>query len=75
MVSDALLIETRCCSLPDLGFFAVYASARFAQNKANDDRMRQSLLFSVCVSEEKERHKHGGKESSQRVCVYACVGV
>lgn len=79
MLCDALLIETRRCSLPDLGFFAVYASVRFAQNRANDDRMRQSLLFSVCVCVRGERKAQTrGKEmelESMCVCMCGCVNV
>lgn len=75
MLCDALLIETRRCSLPDLGFFAVYASVRFAQNRANDDRMRQSLLFSVCVCQRRKKGTNTGERNGVReyVCMHVWV--
>lgn len=69
-----MIRKSRHCSPPD--FFVVYACTRFVQNKANDDRMRQSLLFRVCVcmcvSEEKERHKHGERNGNRK---YVCMRV
>lgn len=53
----------------------MYACVRFAQNRVNDDRMRQSLLFRVRVSEEKEKAQTGEKELRRRVCVWIREGV
>lgn len=67
-------METRCCSPTDFGFSAVYAHARFTQNRVNDDRMRQSLLFRVRVSEEKERHRQGERNwDTEFVCIHEGV--
>lgn len=68
-------METRRSSPTDFGFSAACLT-RFAQNRVNDDRMRQSLLFTVCVCvcvRAGRKAQTWEKELRQRGC--ACGGV
>lgn len=70
-------METSRSSPTDLGFSAVCLT-RFAQNRVNDDRMRQSLLFTACVcvcqSRKKGTNMRKGIET-EGMRMWGCVKV
>lgn len=70
-------MEASRSSPTDLGFSAVCLT-RFAQNRVNDDRMRQSLLFTACVcvcqSRKKGTNMRKGIET-EGMRMWGCVKV